>query len=572
MAYDLVIRNGTVIDGTGKNGFQADVAIAGGRIAKVGSVGETGRDEIDAKDLLVTPGFVDIHTHYDGQATWSNRLSPSSDHGVTTVVMGNCGVGFAPCRPADRDKLIRLMEGVEDIPGVVMAEGIPWKWETFPEFMDFLGGREYDVDIATFLPHAPLRVYAMGQRGLDREPASDADMARMKHLTTEAIHSGALGVATSRSLNHRSSDHSLLPGVSAAEGELIALGMGIKAGGTGLLQCITDFNEPESEFGMLRRVVERTHVPVSYSLLQFHHVPERWRHVLEMTEQANRDGLWMKGQVFPRPVGVILGLRFNWNFFSLCPTYKAIAGLGVGARLKAMCSPETRRRLIEEYPTPTTEPVAQVLYNLKNIFVMGEQPNYEPRAGDSIAAQAEDRGLRPIDHAYDLLVADEGRNAFYVPAINFAHGNLDAVSIMLRHQDTLLGLGDGGAHVGLICDASAPTYMLKRWTGDGSNDTLPLPQVIEALTSRNARAVNLLDRGVIAPGYRADINLIALARIDLGRPKVVNDLPNGAGRLHQTAHGYAATIVAGEITYRESEATGRLPGRLVRGARGAPAN
>jgi N-acyl-D-aspartate/D-glutamate deacylase len=571
MSYDLVIRNGTVVDGSGAEPFTADVAIRDGRIVKVGVVPDTGAEEIDADGLLVTPGFIDIHTHYDGQSTWSSRLAPSSSHGVTTVVMGNCGVGFAPCRPEDRDNLIRLMEGVEDIPGVVMAHGLPWQWETFPEFMDFLASRSFDVDVAAQLPHAPLRVYAMGQRGLDREPATTADMAKMRALTVEAIEAGALGVATSRSLNHRSSDHHLLPGVSAAEGELIALGKGVREAGIGVLQCITDFDEPESDFAMLRRVVEATGVPMSFSLMQMPHVPERWRSVLDMTEQANRDGLRMKGQVFPRPMGVILGLRLAWNFFSFAPGYCEIAALPIEERLQRMRDPEVRNRILGEFPTPSREAVSQALYQLGNIFLMGDEPDYEPPMSDSLAAQAEAKGIDPAAYAYDLLIAEEGRNTFYVPAVNYVGGTLDAVGTMIRHPDTLFGLGDGGAHVGIICDASAPTFMLKRWSGDGSNGTLPLPAIIRSLSAANAAAVNLNDRGMVAPGYRADLNLIDYDRLALRRPEMVYDLPDGAGRLHQRASGYVATLVAGEITYREGEPTGKLPGRLVRGAQGAPA-
>jgi N-acyl-D-aspartate/D-glutamate deacylase len=570
MTYDLVIQNGTVINGLGDAPFRADVAITKGIIAEIGKIDASNCETINATGLLVTPGFVDIHTHYDGQATWSSRLSPSSSHGVTTVVMGNCGVGFAPCRPADRESLIRLMEGVEDIPGAVMAEGLPWAWETFPQFMEFLASRRYDIDIAAQLPHAPLRVYVMGQRGLDREPATAADMARMSELTAEAIMAGAIGVATSRSLNHRSSDRHLLPGVSAAEGELAALAAGVKAGGVGVLQCISDFDEPESDFAMLRRIVEKTQIPLSFSLMQVPNAPDRWRVILGMTEQANRDGVPMKGQVFPRPIGAILGLRLSWSFFSFSPSYRALAELPIPERLAAMRDPKIRGRIIEEYPAGSWEPVSQALHNLENAFLMGEQPDYEPPMTGSLGAQARARGLRPVDHAYDLLIADEGKNVFYVPAINYADGNLDAVSTMLRHEHTLLGLGDGGAHVGIICDASASTYMLQRWTGDGTGGTMPLPLVIKALTSDNAHAVNLHDRGVIANGYRADINLIDFERIGLNRPELVRDLPGGAGRLHQRARGYVATIVAGEVTYRDGEPTGQLPGRLVRGARRAP--
>lgn len=572
--FDLVIRNGLVVDGIGSEPRQADVAVKDGMIARVGTVVEKGATEIDASGNIVTPGFVDVHTHFDGQATWTNRLAPSSNHGVTTVITGNCGVGFAPSRPADRDNMIRLMEGVEDIPGVVMSEGLPWTWETFPEYMEFLGGRAYDVDIAAMLPHAPLRVYAMGQRGLQREPATTADMARMRELTAEAIRAGAIGVGTSRSLNHRSSDLQLLPNVSAAEGELVALAEGIKDGGGGVLQAITDFDEPETDFSLLRRVVERTGVRMSFSLMQFPHCPDRWRQVLALTEQANDNGLTMKAQVFVRPVGANIGLNLSFNFFSFSPSYIEIADLPLAERIERMRDPELRRRIIAEYPTPSLEAIAGALANLDNIFLMDEIPDYEPALSDSIGARARALGVAPAEHAYDLLIANEGRNIFYIPAANFVGGTTEAVSAMLNHPHTLIGLGDGGAHVGIICDASWPTYSLRRWVGkdgdaDGGEGAMSLARMVEKMTSANARAVNLHDRGVVAEGYRADLNIIDLDALKLYRPEMVYDLPDGGGRLHQRSAGYVATIVHGEVTYRNGEPTGRLPGRLVRGAQQA---
>jgi N-acyl-D-aspartate/D-glutamate deacylase len=568
--FDLVIRNGSVVDGSGSEPFRADVAVNDGVIIQVGVVEGSGTEEIDAAGMLVTPGFVDIHTHYDGQVTWAERLSPSTAHGVTTVVMGNCGVGFAPCRPADRDVLIKLMEGVEDIPGAVMAEGIPWEWETFPEFLDFLAARKYDADVAAYLPHAPLRVYVMGQRGLDREPATTADMQRMGDLAKEAMTAGALGVATSRSLNHRSSDHHLLPGVSAAEGELVAIGAGLRRGGAGLLQLIADFDEPESDFAMLRRVAEKTGLPLMFSLMQVPHAPTRWRTLLDLVEKANQDGVNIKSQVFPRPVASIVGLKLHFNPFTYSPSYVAIAHLPLAERLAVLRDPETRRRIIAEYPTVTLEPASGAFKNLANFYLMGDEPNYEPDPADSVAALAIAKGLRPVDLAYDLLLENDGANVFYAPALNFADGNLDAVGTMLRHKDTLVGLGDGGAHVGIICDASGQTTMLMRWIGDGSDGTMPVGEVIEALTSANARAVNLLDRGLVAPGYRADLNVIELNKVKLHRPEMIYDLPLGSGRLIQRADGYRATIVGGKVTYRDGVATGELPGRLVRGARQSP--
>ena len=569
--HDLVIRGGLIADGEGGALFAGDVAIDNGTISAVGAVDGIGREEIDAKGLLVTPGFVDVHTHFDAQATWSNRLSPSSEHGVTTVVMGNCGVGFAPCRPDDRDSLIRLMEGVEDIPGVVMNEGIPWAWETFPQFLDFLGNRQYDVDVALFLPHAPVRVYAMGKRGIDREPATNADMETMANIAAEAIAAGAMGVSTSRTLNHRSSDHQLMPGVSATEAELTALGRGIRKGGTGLLQFITDFEATESEFGMLRRVGEATGVPMTFSLLQVSADPNRWRKVLDMAEQANQDGVVMKPQVFPRPIGLILGLDLHYNFFTFSPSYQAIKDLPLAERIAVMRDPEVRRRIIAEYPTRNPQPVSNRLMQLDDCYPMAENPEYAPARSDSVAAIARARGLDPVEFAYDMVIGDDGKNVFYLPVINYQDQNLDVVATMLNHKDTLIGLGDGGAHVGLICDSSGQTYMLQRWVGDGEDGTMPIGQVVKSLAWDNARAMNLLDRGLVRPGYRADLNIIDLDRISLHRPEMVHDLPLGGGRLVQRAEGYVATLVAGAVTYRDGEPTGQLPGRLVRGAQPIPA-
>ena len=568
--FDLVIRNGLVFDGRGGDGVRADVAVTDGLIQAVGIVEGRGTEEIDATAAIVTPGFVDIHTHYDGQVTWGERLSPSSSHGVTTIVMGNCGVGFAPCRPGDRDNLICLMEGVEDIPGVVMATGIPWHWETFPEFMDFLAGRRFDVDVGAQLPHAPLRVYAMGQRGLDREPATAADMALMKDLASEAVRAGALGVATSRSLNHRSADHQLMPGVSAAESELVALGEGVREGGRGVLQAISDFDEPEADFNLLRRIVDRTGVPMSFSLMQVPNAPDRWKRVLEMLGAANVEGSALKAQVCTRPIGALLGLELNFNVFSYSASYVEIAHLPLPERIAAMGVPDRRARIIAEWPTPSPEVMAGPLGNLAYIFLMGAEPDYEPALTDSVAAQANAMGIAPADHAYDLLLADGGKNIFYIPAANYVGGTGAATKEMINHPDTVFGLGDGGAHVGLVCDASQPTYALKRWVGDGGGGTMSLGRVIKALTSTTAHVVNLDDRGVVAPGYRADLNVIDMDRLKLLRPYMVYDLPNGAGRLDQRAEGYIATIVGGKVTYRNGEPTGDLPGRLVRGAQEAP--
>jgi N-acyl-D-aspartate/D-glutamate deacylase len=565
--FDLVVRNGFVLDGTGAPGVYADVAISGGRIATVGRIAGSGGEEIDAQGLLVTPGFVDIHTHYDGHATWGERMNPSSAHGVTTVVMGNCGVGFAPCRPDEHDRLIRLMEGVEDIPELVMTQGLPWRWESFPDYLDFLGTRRFDMDVAAQLPHAPLRVYVMGQRGADREPATEADIARMRQLASAAIEAGALGFSTSRSLNHRASDGSPTPSLTAAEEELTGIALGLRDVGGGVLQMISDFEDPEAEFAMLRRVVARSGRKLSLSLMEFPQWPGRWRIVLNLIEQANRDGLTIKGQVCGRPVGALIGLELSFNPFSFCASYREIAALPFADRLAALGDPARRARIVAEYPAESWEPISRGLANLDNIFLMAETPDYEPPVSDSVGAEARARGLDPAAHAYELLVGNGGKNVFYIPAANYLGGSISAVETMLAHPDTIMGLGDGGAHCGIICDASMTTHMLARWARHPGASTLTLPEIVRAITLDTATAVGLGDRGRLAAGCRADLNLIDFDNIRLLRPEMRYDLPGGGGRLHQRSEGYTATIVAGTVTYRNGEATGALPGRLVRGAR-----
>ncbi len=571
MHFDILIRNGMIADGRGGEPYAADIAIRGGKIAAVGAIAGTADEIIDADGRLVTPGFVDLHTHYDAQATWAERLTPSSAHGVTTAVMGNCGVGFAPCRPEDHDSLIRLMEGVEDIPGVVMAEGIPWKWESFPEFLDFLGARRYDMDIGAYLPHAPLRVYTMGRRGIDREPANADDLARMSQVVAEAMKAGALGFSTSRSLNHRSSDQHLMPGISASESELMAIASSIRTSARGLLQFITEFTEAETDFGMLRRISEKSGVPMTFSLSQRSATPDLWKTLLDLTAEANADGVQIMPQVYCRPIGLLLGHKLHYHFFSFSPSYLALKDLSPEVRLERMRDPELRRRIIAEFPAEAPYSVInRSLIDLANIYLMTESFDYSPKPEDSLKAIAAARGVPLAELAYDLLIEKDGSNVFYAPALNFADKNLKAVEAMLKHPNTLFGLGDGGAHVGIICDASGQTFMLQHWANEKTNGHIPIGQVVKKLTHDNARAAHLFDRGVIAAGYRADLNVIDLDRLKLHLPEMRYDLPLGSGRLVQRADGYEATLVAGEVTYRNGEPTGRLPGRLIRGAQEAP--
>lgn len=566
---DLVIRNGTVIDGTGAAPFEADVAIDGGKIVAVGAVVAKGGEEIDARGKLVTPGFVDPHSHYDAQATWSSRITPSSWNGVTTTLFGNCGVGFAPCKPSQRDMLVKLMEGVEDIPEVVLTEGLPWNWQSFPDFLDALDARPYDMDIATQVPHAALRVFVMGDRGADREPATEQDRTEMARLAAEGIKAGALGFSTSRTLNHKTLDGRSIPTLNAEEAELSAIAGALRELGEGWVQVISDFDDVEDEFAMLRRLVGTSRRPMAITLLQRDNKPEEWRRLAGWIAEANAAGLPMLGQVLTRPTGVLLGFEISQNPFVGRPSYQAIAAMPFEQRIAILRQPEFRARLIAE--TTDNQGMGRRVSRWDRIFPLGDPPNYEPAPETSVAAIAARQGRAPEHVAYDLLLERDGKAILYRPLSNYSYGNLDTVHDMLQHDATIVGLGDGGAHVGVLCDSSAISYMLTHWTRDRTRGAkFPLPWVIKRLTRDSATAIGLRDRGVLAPGYKADINVIDYDKLQLRPPEVVYDLPSGGRRLVQRTDGYDVTIVSGVPVYRDGEATGALPGRLVRGAQAAP--
>ena len=566
---DLIVRNGLVVDGTGAEPFNADVAVSGGRIVEVGTVSARGREEIDARGLIVTPGFVDIHTHYDGQVTWESRLVPSSAHGVTTVVMGNCGVGFAPCRPDQHEMLVQLMEGVEDIPHPVLVDGLPWTWESYPEYLDFLATRQYDMDICGYVPHAPVRVYVMGQRGADREPATAADLGQMARIVREAVAAGAMGFSTSRTFFHRSSDGKSTPSFEAAEGELMALALALKDAGKGVMQLITDFEEPDQTFALLRRLVERSGRPLSVSLLEGTYGPMtlRWRDVLDWAAEATSAALPIKAQVLGRAIGVMLGHELTLNTFYTCESYVKLAHLRFEERIRELQRPDTRARILAEAADPNpTIVLGRLAREFDHMFLLGDPPDYEQPFEQSIAARARRAGVTPEELAYDLMLERGGRNNLYVTLCNYENGSLDSSLSMMRHAGAVLGLGDGGAHCGTICDGSYPTFMLTHWVRDRKRgERVPLPQVVKWLSHDTACAVGLLDRGVIAPGYKADLDVIDFDRLLLHAPEVAHDLPGGGRRLVQRAEGYAATIVSGAVVHRGGEPTGSLPGRLVRG-------
>jgi N-acyl-D-aspartate/D-glutamate deacylase len=518
--------------------------------------------------MLVTPGFVDIHTHYDGQVTWSHSLASSSQLGVTTVVMGNCGVGFAPCKEEHRGIMMRLMEGVEDIPGVVLEEGLPWNWSTFPEYLNALEARQYDIDIATQIGHAPLRIHVMGDRGAAREPATQQDKTEMARLAAEAVKAGALGFSTSRTILHRSSDGHQTPSLGAAEDELTAIAKGLGSIGLGTLQLVTDFDDVDAEFAMLRRIVEASGRPLSLTLLQHEHLPDRWRRVMEHMHNATDAGLKMKAQVGARPVALIFSFALSLCPFTQLPSFEALKNLKPEERLKQLRDPAVRAKILAEEHTEAM--YKRRVANFENLYPLGDPPDYEPAPEDSIAAHARRVGQEPAAFAYDYLLENDGTAMLYRPLYNYADQNHDVLREMLLDRDTVPGLSDGGAHYGYICDTSFPTYLLTHWARDRvRGEKIPLKDLVKWQTQDTAATVGLNDRGVLKPGYKGDVNIIDFEKLKLHSPKIVYDLPAGGRRLGQSADGFVATIVSGVITYQNGVATGALPGKLIRGAQQA---
>jgi N-acyl-D-aspartate/D-glutamate deacylase len=571
--HDLVISGGTVVDGTGAAPRRADVAVDDGRITEVGELDDrAARQTIEADGMLVTPGFVDVHTHFDGQITWDPMLTPTCWHGVTTVVMGNCGVGFAPARPDKHDWLIGLMEGVEDIPGAALSEGIQWGWETFPEYLDAVDQVPKMLDVGAQIPHGAVRAYVMGERGAKNEPATEADIEAMAAIVREAIEVGALGVSTSRTIAHMAIDGEPVPGTFAAEDELFGIGRALGDLGTGIFELAPagalgeDLAAPEREMAWMRKLSAAIDRPVSFALTQNDHDPEAWRLMLQLAGDAVAEGARIRPQVAGRPVTLLLGLQ-TFHPFAYCPSWAPLHGLSLAEKVRALAEPELRRRLIAEAATP--DPAMAQFLDPHKSFPLGDPPQYEPDPSDSVGARAE-RAHRDVYDLYlDLLVEDGGRALVMRPLLNFSDRNLDAVREMLLHPTSAWGLGDGGAHCGTTCDASTPTWMLTHWARDREHDRLPIEWVVRKMTSETASLYGLGDRGQLRPGLRADVNVVDHSRLKLHAPEMVHDLPGDARRFVQGSEGYVATVVAGEVTLVEGEDTGARPGQLVRGARPA---
>ena len=568
--HDLVIRGGTIVDGSGGPAREGDVAIDGDRIGAVGSVPGRGRREIDARGKHVTPGWVDIHTHYDGQVTWDPYLTPSIWHGITTVVMGNCGVGFAPVKPDKREWLIGLMEGVEDIPGSALAEGIDWSWESFPEYLDALDEKPLAMDIGTQVPHGAVRAYVMGERGAKNEKASERDVAEMAEIVREALRAGALGFSISRTLLHRAIDGEPVPGTFASADELLGIGRVMGEENRGVFELASDLAPEGDEMAWMTEFSKQTGRPITFACLQNDVDPGQWRRLLVESEKAAAAGSRVIPQVAGRPTGLLMGLEATTHPFAQHPVYLEIAHLPHAERVARMRDPGFRKRVFAAKPDLSNPMLAFIMSSFHKLFPLGDPPDYEPGPEKSVKAIAEREGRTPEEVAYDLLLERDGKELLYFPLLGYAAGDFEAIREMLEHPLALLGLSDGGTHCGLICDSSMPTYMLSHWVRDRKRGArLPLEKVVHNQTRRTAETFDLRDRGLLAPGLQADVNVIDLDTIGIKPPEMVYDLPSGAGRLVQRSHGYACTLAHGQVIVEDNEPTGALPGRLLRGPQAA---
>ncbi|XOV88132.1 MAG: amidohydrolase family protein [Pseudomonadota bacterium] len=563
--FDLIIRHGTVIDGSGAPARQADLGISAGKIAAMGDLGSaTAEREIDASNQIVTPGFVDVHTHYDGQATWDSHLNPSSNLGTTTVVMGNCGVGFAPCRPEDHEVLIALMEGVEEIPGTAMAEGLAWNWESFPDYLRALDAKPRDIDVAALLPHGPLRVYVMGERAVNREPATEQDIEQMRTLLAEGVEAGAVGFSTSRTLVHRSSTGEPVPTYKAATRELKALGEALSGARGQVFQLISDWEDADDEFDILRETSKKTGARGTFTLLDLGNQPDLWKEQLARIEQAQSEGLDIRGQVLSRPVGMMMGHASSMSPFYRRPTFLALDDLPFEEKLERLRDPAVKASILGETNQQPHIFVKIFDKKFRHMYPLENPINYLPDRDTSVQARAEQEHRDPEEWLYDYLLGNNGNNLIYIPAANFSEN----IPTLLGHPYTVAALGDGGAHVGSICDTSANVYILTRWVKD--QKVFDLPTAINLLTRQPAELYSMYDRGLLAEGMKADINVIDFDRLQLRTPHIVHDLPAGGKRFLQNADGITATIVAGQVIFEQGQPTGALPGKLVRGQQADP--
>ncbi len=563
--FDLIIKNGLIYDGKGSKPYKADLAISNEKIVGIGDIQGDAKEIINAEGKIVTPGFVDIHTHYDGQVTWDPYLRPSTYHGVTTVVMGNCGVGFSPCKPDQRDWLIGLMEGVEDIPGTALHEGIDWEWESFPEYLDALEKKPLAIDVGTQIPHGAVRAYVMGERGINHEEASEEEIEEMKRIVQEAVKAGAYGFSTSRTEKHNDVNGNLTPSITAHKNELVEIAKSLGDINQGVLQGISDFYDFDSEFDIFKTMSEESGRPISITVEQQDARPEWWEQLLDGIEEAQSEGINMYGQVPPRATGILMGLTATLNPFRFHPAYMQIAELPLEERVSIMKTEEFREKLLNEEGVSINPLVDEIVTSYGKMFKLGEPANYEPDPKDSFEFLANLSNMTAEEIAYDAMLEKEGRALIYHPLFNYQTGDLSLVEKMLKHPYTISGLGDAGAHCGAISDASFPTTLVQHWSRDRSRgNKLPLEKVIKMQTSETANLLGIKDRGIIEEGYKADINVIDYEKLTLHEPEIINDLPAGGRRLVQKASGYDYTIVSGEIAFIKGEATGALNGRLIR--------
>ncbi len=568
--YDLVIRGGNVVDGTGTPARQTDVAIVGDRIEAVGPDLGPGRREIDAEGLLVTPGWVDIHTHYDGQVTWDPHLTPSGWNGVTTVVMGNCGVGFAPVRPGKQEFLIQLMEGVEDIPGTALAEGIDWQWETFPEYLDALEKLPRSVDVGAQIPHGAVRAYVMGDRGARNEKANEQDIDAMAAIVKEGLEAGGLGFSTSRTILHRAKDGEVVPGTYAEDAEILGIGRMLGEVGHGVMEIASDLAPEGDELAWMRRLGRETGRPITFACLQNPTDPDQWRRLLDAVDEDAREGGNLRPQVAQRPAGLIMGFDSSLHPFRLKPSFHRFVEMEPAARLQGLADPSVRQAILEEESVlgNMASVTTLITESWQMMYPLGDPPSYEPGPEESIAARAEAAGVSPAELAYDLMLDGQ---LLYMPFLGYANGDLEAIRTMMSHERAVFGLSDGGAHCALVCDASMPTFLLTYWARDREKgERFPIEWIVERQTRHTAEFYGMHDRGTLEPGMKADLNVIDFEGLRIHAPRMVRDLPAEGKRLVQEIDGYRYTVKSGEVTFADGKPTGALPGGLIRGPQAAP--